>query len=75
MEKALIDLTEKELKEVVRQQNGNLHSNYQSAYDELRRRDENKNAKEMNRWTAWITVATIINTIAALLTTWASFHK
>lgn len=66
-QKALVDFTDKELETALR--NSVEHVQYFAANyrEEMFRRSQESHTKAMNRWTAITALATLVNTIAAIL--------
>jgi hypothetical protein len=66
--KPLTECTDAELKEILREASRNVVLGVSTIYDEMNNREQVRYAAAMNRWTYWITIATIINAAAAVLT-------
>jgi hypothetical protein len=71
----LLDLSDRELRDEIRKKAPRLVWSYSDCREELFRRSQDRNADIIAQWTKWISIATIVNVFAALVTSGATLYQ
>jgi hypothetical protein len=73
--RALPDLTDEELKDELRKKVLSIQWSYSDCCEELFRRSQDRAASIVACWTKWISIATVVNVFAALVTAGATLYQ
>lgn len=73
--KTLPNLTDEEIKAMLREKIQRSNFTYNDLREELFRRSQDRNADIIAQWTKWISIATIVNVFAALVTSGATLYQ